>query len=240
MVFLLLLVIISGTACAQDEVEVIEAPAQEWQSEEGSGFQPVGQPAPVPVRSLPPAKVNELKNDDDYWYANLERKKQAARRQQESSRGGGGLDSLLWFIILGAFAAAVIWYLASSNIGLFRRESSRIANEESDEELTDDIFAINYEKEIARAVAAGNFRGAIRFWYLRTLKEMSDRNIIAYQHQKTNHDYLNSLYGSAYYKPFFQLTRHFEYTWYGQFALSAEGYQLMQSDFSTFKAGLNG
>ena len=235
---MMVLLIFADPVVAQNGPAVEPPPPQEWLEGE-AGFGPRRQNGMVEVRKLPAEKVTELKNDDDYWYANLEpKKKENELRQQPEESGGGGLSSFLWFVIIGVFAGAVIWYLASSNISLFRRESRKIMDESVEEETTDDIFAINYEKEISRAEAAGNYRSAIRFWYLRTLKELADRNIINYQYGKTNNDYVNSLYGSRYYQTFFRLTRNFEYTWYGQFPLSAEAYRMMQTDFSTFKAGL--
>ena len=95
-----------------------------------------------------------------------------------------------------------------------------------------------YEREIKKAVDNKNYRLAIRLWYLLTLKESADRNIIDYRHEKTDSDYVNSLYGSSYYHNFFRLTRNFEYTWYGQFSISPETYNLLQADFSKFKNSL--
>ena len=146
--------------------------------------------------------------------------------------------NLLWIIMLCSFIGAVVWYLVSSNVGLFRRESKKIIEEETAEELPEDIFTINYEKEIQKAVDARNYRLAVRLWYLRTLKELSSRNIIDYRHEKTNNDYVNSLFGGRFYRDFFRLTRNFEYTWYGQFDLSEQAYELMRKDFVNFKNSL--
>ena len=227
------------TSSAQNDA-VVEPPAQEWLSGEEQGFNQRPAAQSVDVRRLPKERVDELKSSEDYWYANLEPRKKAAQKQQQQERssGGGGLDGFLWIVILCVFTGAVIWYLASSNMALFRRDSKKILDSTVDEEEQNDIFAIDYEKEISKAVAVGAYRAAIRFWYLRTLKELADRNIIDYRHGKTNSDYVNGLYGSRYYQPFFRLTRNFEYTWYGQFPLSPEAYQMMQTDFTTFKNGL--
>ena len=97
----------------------------------------------------------------------------------------------LWFIIIGGFAAFLILYLYNSNVGLFRK-SSIIAAEESDSE-TGDIFAINYQREIDKSVASGNYRLAVRLMFLRLLKNLSDKNIIQYKQDNTNLDYLMQL-----------------------------------------------
>ena len=200
---------------------------------------------PAEVRKMPADKLAEVKEDDAYWYANVEpEKKKAAAEQKPPPQDRGLTDkswfqNLLWIIILCSFIGVVIWYLASSNIRLFSKDSKKIMDDDGEEELTDDIFAIPYEKEIQKAVEAQNYRLAVRLWYLKTLKEMADRNVIDYRYGKTNSDYVAALYGGRYYRDFFRLTRNFEYTWYGQFNLSAEAYGMMQADFVTFKNSLS-
>jgi len=228
---------------ATDTVIAVEPPPPAERV--GGVFSSATQTGPVEVRKVPPAKVEELKGDDAYWYANLEpekKKKQEAQQQPKSSKGllaAVWFRNLLWIIILCSFIGVVIWYLASSNISLFQKGSKKIEGDEVQEEISDDIFSISYEREIQKAVEAKNYRLAIRLWYLKTLKELADRNIIDYRHERTDSEYVNSLYGSRYYKDFFRLTRNFEYTWYGQFNLSAEAYNMMQTDFITFKNSLS-
>ena len=202
----------------------------------------------VDVRKVSPKKVDELKKDDDYWYADLEPEKKKNPKKTDNQNGNQEerkslfeqewFKNLSWIIILCSFIAVVIWYLAASNIWIFRKAPKKILEEGVEEEVTDDIFAISYDNEIQKAVAAGNFRLAIRLWYLRILKELSERSIIDYRYGKTNSDYVAQLAGSRYYRDFFRLTRNFEYTWYGQFDLSAEAYEMMHNDFTQFKNSL--
>lgn len=208
------------------------------EDEEEISFSPVTSQEPVDIKKIPAEKIKELKEEDAYWYANVEPEKPKEQIVEKNESNWG--QNLIWIIILCSFIAVVIWYLASSNVRLFRKESKNIMEEEFVDVQMDDIFSINYEREIQKAVEAGNYRLAVRLWYLKTLKELSDRNIIEYRHEKTNNDYVHSLFGGPYYKDFFRLTRNFEYTWYGQFNLSAEGYRMMQEDFLKFKNNLAG
>ncbi len=56
-----------------------------------------------------------------------------------------------------------------------------------------------------------------------------------YKEDLTNSAYEMQLRQSPYYGPFKKLTRHFEYTWYGQFPVSPEVFANIEIDFSTFK-----
>lgn len=240
--FILLSALVLFTVAVSAQYQDEEAGTIQVQPlEEQTEFNKADDTRAVEIRKAPPGKIQELKNDDDYWYANREPEKVVQKKEtvkQKDAGGSGWLQDILWVLILCVFIGAVIWYLASSNASLFRKPSREIIDEPVEEELTDDIFSINYDKEIQKAVAGGNYRLAIRLWYLSTLKELADRHIIDYRHEKTNSDYVAALYGGRYHRDFFRLTRNFEYTWYGQFALSPEAYQMMQTDFSTFKSGL--
>lgn len=197
----------------------------------------------VERRSLPANEVDSLKQSDDYWYANLQPKKKETPKEapQAGSKNlfaQGWLRNLLWLVVLFGFIAIVIWYLASSNVGLFRKEAKKMVEEDEEVLLDEDIFSLNYEREISKAVAAQNYRLAIRLWYLRTLKELADRNLITYRTDKTNNDYVNALYGRQNYREFFRLTRVFEYAWYGGFAVSEEAYAQTQREFQNFQNAL--
>ena len=89
-ILLLLLLAVFTSSMAQEEeylsdsVATLAPPLQMQQ--ENSGFMPVTALSPVSVRKVSPAKLTELKNDDAYWYANLEpRKKGKEKKQQQPS-----------------------------------------------------------------------------------------------------------------------------------------------------------
>jgi hypothetical protein len=71
--------------------------------------------------------------------------------------------------------------------------------------------------------------------FLQLLKNLSEKNIIQYKHDRTNFDYLSQLYATRYYEDFFRITRHYEYSWYGQFEVSPKTYQVIKKEFEDFK-----
>ena len=114
------------------------------------------------------------------------------------------------------------------------RPQKKLLEDENAEITEQDLFSINFENETRNAVMAGNFRLAIRLWYLRTLKELTEKNLIQYGHEKTNSEYLGELYQTKYYKEFMKLTRNFEYAWYGKFELTEQMYQKVEKEFAAF------
>jgi hypothetical protein len=190
-------------------------------------------------RHIPDSAVRDLQEDDAFWYANAtfkeEEKKEIDQRIPLMERAW--FKTLLWLIIISGFTAVIIWWLAESNIGVFRKKDHAIIQDESTLE-TGDIFAINFQKEIDRAIQKGEFRLAVRLMYLRLLKDLSERNIIDYSQDRTNFDYLSQLNPTAYYTDFFRITRNYEFSWYGQFEVNEKTFQIIQNDFNHFSRKL--
>jgi hypothetical protein len=223
-------------------VEMADTTVYETSASTTYHFKEIDSANKVDVRTIPGNDVKRVKSDDDYWYANLtpprEKKEPTPVKRSASIFDKAWFNTLFWFVLIGGFLALLIWFLATSNISLFRKKMK--ATYENPEEIeTENIFELNFEKEIQKAIDAADHRLAVRLMYLRTLRDLSLRNHINYTHEKTNTDYLLQLAGSPYYKNFFRLTRNFDYTWYGHFLLTQESFTLIQNDFNSFKQQLS-
>jgi len=233
-------------AIASFEQEQKEAPviADSLMVNEGSSeeavtvFDKMEDTGKVQARVVYDSTLKRLKNDEDYWYVNTvparQKPKQANIPEQEKWFEKKWFSNLLWFLVIAAFIAILIAFLASSNIKLFRRRSASI-DTGNDEVAEENIFSVNYDKEIRKAISEQNYRLAIRLWYLSTLKDLAENDVIQYKQERTNSEYINQLFDTPYHKDFFRLTRNFEYIWYGKFELSADRFASLEKDFATFK-----
>jgi len=246
---LLVLLFFCPEVGAQEEMydTVIASPADQQTGDDNGYVEPDGQyereefneaaiPAAVTTRKVNDGLLREVRSDDDYWYANevFEKKK----KEEDTKKASGfpdWLKTVLWILIVGGFVAILIWFLSTSNIRLFRKTGRIKKPEASEEEPVENIFELNFDREIAAAIDVKNYRLAVRLYYLQMLRRLSEKNLISYTHEKTNSDYLFQLSGSPLYKTFFRLTRNFEYVWYGKFEISEEQFRLMQQDFQGFK-----
>jgi hypothetical protein len=90
----------------------------------------------------------------------------------------------------------------------------------------DNIHSINFDKEIADAINKKQYRVAVRLFYLFTLKKLTDKALIAWEINKTNHDYSLELAktpkGKMLQEDFDKGTYYFEYVWYGDFKVNEE------------------
>jgi hypothetical protein len=97
----------------------------------------------------------------------------------------------------------------------------------------------NIDDLIANAVANKDYRLAIRYSYLMILKLLTDKDIIQWELQKTNSDYLNEITKEHLKSPFKTSTRLYEYIWYGDFTIDETKYQKAAIAFSTLKNSIN-
>jgi len=183
-------------------------------------------------RHLPDSDMAKYLADEAFWYANAD----PEEKKTVSGVGSKLFRDVLWVIIMAGFAGIIVWYLVYSNVGFFARRDSAIDTGENAPEETDDIFSINYPLQIEKAGAAGNFRLAIRFLFLRLLRDLAQKNVIQYRQGKTNFEYLVQLHPTVYYKDFFRLVRHYEYAWYGKFEINSDTYNLVKKDFDGFSS----
>lgn len=197
-----------------------------------------GGPDSIQFRKLPDSLVKKLQQDDDFWYANYPFEKKEETKNKIPFTQQPLFQTILWLVILGGFAAFVMLYLANSNVGLFRRNSKAIGPGDAADADTGNIFEINYQREIDKAIGTGNYRLAIRLMFLRLLKSLSDKRVIDYKQDRTNSDYLQQIHPTKYYTDFFRLTRNYEYSWYGQFDIEPEKFIIIKKDFENFDRNL--
>ena len=124
---------------------------------------------------------------------------------------------------LGAAIFVVLKLLQVDITGAFGRSSRAIPLPY--DTLSENIHELDFQARLTEAEAAGNYRLALRLGYLQLLKQLTDRGLIRWQPDKTNHAYLAELPADGQLRPAFrELTRQFEYVWYGELALPAALY----------------
>ena len=102
--------------------------------------------------------------------------------------------------------------------------------------LNENIHEIDYDKELQRLVSDGKFRLAVRLLYLRALKKLSDAQIIQWQPDKTNYNYLTEINKPELKRDFSDLTLQFDYIWYGDFPIDANKFEPIKQSFNQFNS----
>lgn len=145
------------------------------------------------------------------------------------------------YIIIGILAFAVI-YIILKLLGInawhiFKKNPKQVPIPY--DESIENIHEISFDTAIEDALAIKNYRLAVRLLYLRSLKQLSDHNLINWRIEKTNSAYINELTNVAQRRQFIIVTRQFEYIWYGDFPVDGESYQKINTTFQEFKQQLS-
>lgn len=154
----------------------------------------------------------------------------------EDGLGNGPSSRFFGYIalaILIAFALFIIFKVMGVDLKIFSGKSKGV--EVPYLETEDNIHEIDFNEEIDKAIDANNFRLAVRLFYLRILKQLSDADQINWQPEKTNQTYITEITNTASRSSFKNLTDQFEYVWYGEFAIDKQQFDKMKTGFENFK-----
>jgi hypothetical protein len=205
-----------------------------------SNAQVVTSPSKKPaVRSVPDSVVEKMQKDKDFAYANDMSywKKAPPRRRNSFDKLMSSLTQstvvkvILYSMLIAGILYAIYQVMVVNNFFIFsggRRKNK--AGEETDDQLSSE----NLDEKISEAVANKNYRHAIRFMYLKTLKLLSDNNIITLHAKSTNQEYIRQMYKHDNLAQFRNLTRIYEYVWYGEFHPSEAQFEIISTNFNRF------
>ncbi|TYA84276.1 hypothetical protein [Seonamhaeicola marinus] len=145
---------------------------------------------------------------------------------------GGGINWIFYVALALAVVYLVYVLLNEGSTGLF--QSNRNKKLDSIEDITsENIENADIKTLIKAAEEEGNFRLAIRYYYLLVLKTLTLKNHIKFEDDKTNAEYLNELEGQPFSKAFQYVSYLYSYIWYGKFMISNNQYQKAKNNFAT-------
>ncbi len=93
------------------------------------------------------------------------------------------------------------------------------------------LHSVDFEKLIKQSIQAGEKRLSIRYYYLWLLKKMSEKQIIEWDAEKTNSDYLYEIKSETFKKEFVYLSYLYNYIWYGEFELDEATFEKARKAF---------
>jgi hypothetical protein len=148
---------------------------------------------------------------------------------------GNIIKYLLTAIVMGLIVFITI-KLIGLDYKLFTKKSKTIVV--PFEESLENIHEIDFDKQIENAISSLNYRLAVRLLYLKTLKRLSDNELIIWQAEKTNQNYVIELKDHDQQKDFAALTYQFEYIWYGDFVIDKLSFEALNYSFDQFNLKL--
>ena len=143
----------------------------------------------------------------------------------------------LWVLAIAGIII-IVWLLTRTEFTSFLRGNTKnTAFNFSDVE--EDISSIDFNTRIKKAVDDNDYRLAIRWHYLKQLNILNETKIIHYEPFKTNIDYGFELAKSPYQQVFTDISRIYDYVWYGKYDITIVDYEKLEKQFKAFEQKIN-
>lgn len=136
--------------------------------------------------------------------------------------------SLILFVIYKIAMA----FINEEGHWVFGRKSDKIDIIAKD--LEQNLLQIDFETLIKEAIQKKQYRLAIRYYYLLTLKKLTQNNIIDWHYEKTNLDYYREIENATLKSQFKYVSYLYDYCWYGDFDLNEQEFKMGEKSFRNF------
>ncbi|MCM4156586.1 DUF4129 domain-containing protein [Gramella sp. AN32] len=148
------------------------------------------------------------------------------------------LIAVLPYLLIFLLLVFIIWLFNKLNPG------SKILNQQKRSEvfISKEEELVKHEdlpNLIKQAIENGQFREAVRYYYLNELRKLDRLKLIDYQFQKTNRDYAGEILKPELKKQFIEITRWYEYIWYGSFEVTEKDFQIALKGFEKMDQNLS-
>ena len=207
----------------------------------------------LPVSAQEPDRMEEnawKEATDGINYGNLEEPEQEEEEEDYDPDAGEAEeddDSSFWnwdigisptflkvlsISIIVILLTFVLVKLLGNKIGFGKLKEKKLSF--SLEDVEENLEETDLERFKREALEKKDFKTAIRILYLMILKDLSIQDKIEWRREKTDSQYVREMRGKDGFQEFRELTRSFEYVWYGEAPISATDYQKLLPSFSSF------
>ena len=227
-IFLLLLSLLAMPLAAQD---TLEPKIYDREAELSPDIEAISDYTPDTVRSLDTKQWNNWKSDEAFVY-----KKPEAPSSTNTSLGWNKFwenlfrffDSspgkLLITLAVALIVMGILIYSLRNRGLLFARKDKKIAAELPPDQI-EEIIPNNWNATVLQLAERKQSRLALRYGHRYLLQRLGDKGLVQLQPAKTNYQYLFELHKTPWHKTFADLTRQYEYSWYGGFEVNQQHFE---------------
>jgi hypothetical protein len=189
------------------------------------------------IRTIPHEEWKKLTDDKAFIYAHKKEKKPTKISPPFFNIIDfftGSFFKFILFLLIGGLLIMVIYHLFfTGDNHLFYKRKQKIKNIDASFENIE-VFS-EWDLALQNALSTYDYRLAIRIHYLQTLQNLKQAELIQYEYDRTNWDYVNQLANSTLHQPFALLTRYFDYIWYGRFLIDRNQYDQIEELYRKFQ-----
>jgi len=135
------------------------------------------------------------------------------------------------YIAVTGMVITILYFLLKNISFDFRIRKTKITSAPNEGEL-ENIEALDTRAILVRAIEDGDFKLAVRLYFLALLKTLNEKGVIVWKKDKTNKDYLTELFLRDFlFDEIRDLTRSYESVWYGDHDLRQESFRVISRRF---------
>lgn len=148
------------------------------------------------------------------------------------------LEYIVYAILGAGTLFLLIRFLMQTPINsIFKNESRTIDSIYFTEET---LTETNFDKLTKKAIKKGNYRLATRYLYLKSLQHLSKKEIIKWNFDKTNSEYITEIKNKDTKDLFKRASYIYDYVWYGEFSIDEDNFNQNQVLFNQLNNANNG
>ncbi|WP_439131036.1 hypothetical protein [Polaribacter sp.] len=183
--------------------------------------------------------LKEKYSGKDFEYQeNLTQKKQGSSNNAFFGLFSFFMTTIFPFLLGGFVIFVILKVLLGSDFNIFKSNTS--SQQLSDKLIyeDEDIQELNLDALLHQAISNKEFRLAIRYYFLSTLKTLSKKELIDYHKDKTNAEYVLEIENATTRKEFSYLLYVYSYVWYGEFPVDETNFNVAQNKYQSFLKSL--
>lgn len=138
------------------------------------------------------------------------------------------------YILIGIFVIALAFLIYYMFVNRQRDGAKVGAPVELEEMHPSEIPLSELERLLKEALAKGDYRGAIRIYFIFIIRDLSDKKWISWQKEKTNFHYLREMSGKNEFDDFNRSVSYFEIIWYGKREIDSAKFEQIRPSFTRF------
>lgn len=150
----------------------------------------------------------------------------------ETKSSDSTFNGLGWlgYVLLGLFVvllAFLVYYFFVNR----ERDGKKVVEMNLEDTAPLEIPLTELERLLQDALSRGDYRSAVRIYFIFIIRDLSQKNWIRWEKEKTNFQYLREMGGRSEYADFNQSVSYFEIIWYGKREIDKSTFEQIRPDF---------
>lgn len=139
--------------------------------------------------------------------------------------------SWLGYVFIGIFIVLIIVALYFFFIN-YKRNNVEVKSVDLDETAPIEIPLSELQRMLQDALSKGDYRLAVRIYFVFIVRDLSEKKWIVWEKDKTNYHYLREMNNQPDYNAFTKVVGYFEVVWYGKRMIDKNTFEAIRPDFT--------